>query len=51
MSTTKDENPDEIYQWHIVIQKRDDRFIMRLLGGIDDPDLTEFLLKQQSKAS
>ncbi|MGA2850512.1 MAG: DUF262 domain-containing protein [Terracidiphilus sp.] len=51
MSTTKDENPIEIYQWHIVIQRRADRFIMRLLGGVDGPDLTEHLLKQPAKVS
>jgi uncharacterized protein with ParB-like and HNH nuclease domain len=46
MSITKGEEPNEIYQWHIVIQRRADHFIMRLLGGIDGPDLTDFLLKQ-----
>lgn len=27
---------------HIVVQKRMDRYILRLLGGRDGPDLTEF---------
>ena len=27
---------------HIVVQKRMDRYILRLLGGKDGPDLTEF---------
>ena len=28
--------------WHIVIQKKQGRFILRLLGAKDGPDLTEY---------
>jgi len=32
------------YYWHVVIQKRHDNFILRLLGALDGPDLTDFLI-------
>ena len=39
LSVTKTE--DRQY-WHIVIQKKMGRFVLRLLGGKDGPDLTGF---------
>ncbi len=39
ISVTKTEDRD---YWHIVIQKRSGRFIVRLLGGKDGPDLSEY---------
>jgi hypothetical protein len=33
---------DDRYYWHIVIQKKADRLVLRLLGGIDGPDLTDY---------
>ena len=39
LSVTKTE--DRQY-WHIVIQKKMGRFVLRLLGGNDGPDLTGF---------
>jgi len=33
---------DDRQYWHLVIQKRSGRFVLRLLGGKDGPDLTEF---------
>ncbi|HEY4045614.1 MAG TPA: hypothetical protein VGM27_02005, partial [Acidobacteriaceae bacterium] len=32
------------HYWHIVIQRKDDRFVLRLLGALDGPDLTPFLV-------
>jgi len=31
------------HYWHIVVQRRNSKLILRLLGGVDGPDLTEFL--------
>jgi len=39
MSVT--ENDDRHY-WHIVLQKKADRLVLRLLGGNDGPDLTGY---------
>jgi hypothetical protein len=33
---------DDRHYWHIVIQKKLGRFIIRLLGGKDGPDVTEY---------
>jgi hypothetical protein len=33
---------DDRYYWHIVIQKKADRLVLRLLGGVDGPDLTDY---------
>jgi uncharacterized protein with ParB-like and HNH nuclease domain len=32
------------HYWHLVIQRKDDRFVLRLLGALDGPDLTQFLV-------
>lgn len=40
-SVTKAENR---HYWHIVIQRKDERFMLRLLGGTDGPDLTTYSL-------
>lgn len=32
------------HYWHIVIQRKEERFVVRLLGALDGPDLTPFLL-------
>ena len=39
MSITKTE--DRFY-WHIVIQKKEGHLFLRLLGGVDGPDLKNF---------
>ncbi len=39
VSVTKGE--ERLY-WHIVVQKRADRFVLRLLGGLDGPDLSPY---------
>ncbi len=39
MSVTKTDNR---HYWHIVIQKKLDKLIVRLLGGKDGPDFTEY---------
>jgi hypothetical protein len=31
------------HYWHVVIQHKDDKFVLRLLGAVDGPDLTPFL--------
>ena len=31
------------HYWHVVIHHKDDRFVLRLLGAIDGPDLTAYL--------
>jgi uncharacterized protein with ParB-like and HNH nuclease domain len=38
-------------RWHVVIQKRNGRFILRLLDSIDGPDLTGFLVLPAEAAS
>ena len=35
-------NPGDPYHWHIVVQKRGERLVVRLLGGTDGPDLADF---------
>ena len=30
--------------WNIVVQRKDGKLVLRLLGGLDGPDLTEFLV-------
>jgi uncharacterized protein with ParB-like and HNH nuclease domain len=32
------------HYWHIVIQRKEARFVLRLLGALDGPDLTPFLV-------
>ena len=39
LSITKTE--DRFY-WHVVVQRKENRLILRLLGGNDGPDLTSF---------
>jgi hypothetical protein len=42
---------DDRQYWHLVIQKRSGRFVLRLLGGQDGPDLTEFDIGSGSKSA
>jgi hypothetical protein len=51
MSTTKDKKSNETYQWHIVIQRKLNRFMLRLLDGVDGPDLTDYLLKSSPQTN
>jgi hypothetical protein len=39
---------DDRQYWHLVIQKRLGRFVLRLLGGKDGPDLSEFDIGNRS---
>jgi hypothetical protein len=48
LSMTKTE--DRQY-WHLVVQKRIGRFVLRLLGGKDGPDLTDFNLSAAPHAA
>lgn len=36
--------------WHVVIQRRDNHFILRLLGAADGPDLTGYIVSPQTAA-
>jgi uncharacterized protein with ParB-like and HNH nuclease domain len=35
---------EDRHYWHVVIQHKGDRFVLRLLGAADGPDLTPFLI-------
>jgi Protein of unknown function (DUF1524) len=48
ISVTKTEDRD---YWHIVIQKKMGKFIIRLLGAKDGPDLTEYNIGAAAKAT
>jgi hypothetical protein len=37
---------DDRHYWHIVIQRRSEKLVLRLLGAVDGPDLTPFLVSQ-----
>jgi hypothetical protein len=38
---------EDRHYWHVVVQKKDGKLILRLLGAIDGPDLTEYLVSSQ----
>ena len=42
---------EDRHYWHIVIQKKLGRFIIRLLGGKDGPDFTEYNIGAAAKAT
>jgi uncharacterized protein DUF1524 len=48
MSATKTEDRD---YWHIVIQKKQGKLVIRLLGAKDGPDLTEYNIGAAPKAT
>ena len=48
ISMTKTEDRD---YWHIVIQKKQGKFIIRLLGAKDGPDLTTYNIGVAAKAT
>lgn len=48
LSMTKTE--DRQY-WHVVVQKKSNRFVLRLLGGKDGPDLTAFNIGAVSQSA
>ncbi|MGA2988257.1 MAG: hypothetical protein ABSG32_31165 [Terriglobia bacterium] len=35
---------DDRHYWHVVVQSKNGKLVLRLLGAIDGPDLTEFLV-------
>jgi hypothetical protein len=35
---------DDRHYWHVVLQRKTGKLVLRLLGAIDGPDLTEFLV-------
>jgi uncharacterized protein with ParB-like and HNH nuclease domain len=38
---------DDRHYWHVVVQRRNGKLVLRLLGAVDGPDLTEFLVSTQ----
>ena len=48
ISVTKTEDRD---YWHVVIQKKQGKFVIRLLGAKDGPDLTEYNIGAAAKAT
>lgn len=38
---------EDRHYWHMTIRLRNGRFMLRMLGGADGPDLTQYLLRQQ----
>jgi uncharacterized protein with ParB-like and HNH nuclease domain len=48
VSVTKTEDRD---YWHIVIQKKVGKYVLRLLGGKDGPDLTEYNIGSAEKST
>jgi hypothetical protein len=37
-------NGEDRHYWHIVVQRKNGKLVLRLLGALDGPDLTEFLV-------
>ena len=37
-------NGEDRHYWHIVVQRKNGHLVLRLLGALDGPDLTEFLV-------
>ncbi len=35
---------EDRHYWHVVVQRRNGKFVLRLLGGVDGPDLKEFVV-------
>jgi hypothetical protein len=38
---------EDRHYWHVVVQRRNGKLILRLLGAADGPDLTEYLVSSQ----
>jgi hypothetical protein len=38
---------EDRHYWHLLVQRRNGRFVLRLLGATDGPDLTEFLVSSE----
>jgi hypothetical protein len=38
---------EDRHYWHVVVQKKNGKLVLRLLGALDGPDLTESLLSSQ----
>ena len=51
LSQVSQSTRDDRQYWHLVIQRRDNRFILRLLEATDGPDLTEFLIAESQARS
>jgi hypothetical protein len=44
VSVTKKGSTETVVHWNLVIQRKSNRFVLKLLGGVDGPDLTEYVL-------
>jgi hypothetical protein len=42
---------EDRHYWHIVVQKKNGRLALRLLGAVDGPDLTEFLASSEDASA
>jgi len=42
---------EDRHYWHIVVQRKAGKLILRLLGALDGPDLTEYLVSSQSSST
>jgi len=42
---------DDRHYWHVVVQSKNGKLVLRLLGAIDGPDLTEFLVSDQDQSA
>lgn len=51
LSEMSESTPGDRHYWHIVVQKKSAMLVLRLLGGIDGPDLTEFLASREEDQS
>jgi uncharacterized protein with ParB-like and HNH nuclease domain len=40
---------DDRHYWHVVVQSKEGKLVLRLLGAMDGPDLTEFLVSSQNQ--
>jgi hypothetical protein len=42
---------EDRHYWHVVVQRRNGKLILRLLGATDGPDLTEYLVSGQGPST
>jgi uncharacterized protein with ParB-like and HNH nuclease domain len=42
---------EDRHYWHVVVQRRNGKLILRLLGAIDGPDLTEYMVSSQDPST
>ena len=42
---------EDRHYWHVVVQQRNGKLVLRLLGAVDGPDLTEFRVSSQGPST